>query len=236
MFILLFYTHCLKCQEEEEDTLSSNEYVYNDSIIDIYDKYNVLLGGDSVRKCGAKPCNGWVIDYYANGKILHKGFYNKGKLNNLYTNYYPDGTIERTFRIKSPLKAIMEVFYKNGNLMSKTYYYKGIAIATEEYYPNGKKEFEEKFNKQSQYHIYFNFYYPNGNPNTMMILKNKKKGIYSYTSYYPNGKIKEDGTLIFNWTLNDYIRYGLWKNYDKTGNLIRTDYYVKGTLTDPGEN
>ena len=46
--------------------------------ITIYEAMNKRLRGDSARQCSISKCNGWVEDYYKNGQLLHKGYYEHG--------------------------------------------------------------------------------------------------------------------------------------------------------------
>jgi len=235
----VIYPMLLSAQDNDTTFLSREEIDINEFAIEKYDYYNILIGGDSIRTCGLKLCDGWVSDYYPSGALLHKGFYKAGRLSNIYSNYYENGVTERSFKIKDPVKSIMEVYYPNGKLQSRTHYYKGGAIKTEEFYPDGKPEFEEEMDKRFEYYIKFNFYYPDGSPHSIMELdpgKKKKQKVYSCRIYYPNGKISEEGKSILNRALNDYQRFGFWKIYDSSGKLLREDYYVKGALADPSED
>jgi len=74
------------CQLSFEKEADNDTLYKGDPSIEIYDKFNKIIGGDSVRFCEKHKCSGWIKDYYTNGKLKHKGFYENGKLTTVYSN------------------------------------------------------------------------------------------------------------------------------------------------------
>ena len=70
------------------------EAIYDSTMgIDIYEKLNFAMGGDSVRYTGKGYAaqNTWE-DYYDNGAVLHTGYYIDGQLRS-YKNFFPGGKV-----------------------------------------------------------------------------------------------------------------------------------------------
>ncbi|MBL4670187.1 MAG: hypothetical protein JKY30_13115 [Flavobacteriales bacterium] len=99
----------------DAQNLSGNKYI-PEAVIDskygiiMYEKLNMMLGGDTVRNQNGYAANGFIQDYYTSGQLLHKGFYVDGQLK-VYKNYFPNGKVERNFRMVDLNKAKMDIFY-----------------------------------------------------------------------------------------------------------------------------
>ena len=107
-----------------------------------------MLGGDTVRNDqDGYAANGYLEDFYTTGQLLHKGFYVDGQLK-VYKNYYPNGKVERNFRMVDLKKSKMDIFYKDGTPKSKIVYVGSEALKWEDYYPNGTLEFIEVYDKR----------------------------------------------------------------------------------------
>src|SRR5689334_12695522 len=62
--------------------------------INIYEALNMNTGGDSTRNdVKGYALQGWMEDFYPDGKVLHKGYYIDGQLK-AYKNFYPNGQLE----------------------------------------------------------------------------------------------------------------------------------------------
>ena len=209
------------------------EKVYNpDYGINLYEKLNFLLGGDSVRYDQGKgyAANGWREDFYENGQVLHKGYYQEGQLK-LYKNFFDNGQLERNFVLKpNPSLYSMKIYYKNGNPRSEIDYVKGNPQKWQDWYPNGQLEFIEEYDKDIEYYIVNKTFQENGTPIMTLELRDEKKKLYNKKEYHTNGKVKEEGTIHFNKLMEDYQKEGLWKVYDENGKLIEENTYVKGEL------
>lgn len=196
--------------------------------INIYEGLNFALGGDSVRhdKKGY-ACQGWIEDYYTNGQLLHRGYYESGHLK-MYRNYYDNGQVERIFKIVDLRKCNMQVFYSTGKLKSDIAYFDGNPQFWRDFYPHGGPEFIEEHHKSMDYVIQRRSFYENGNPESVFELIDARRKIYSKKEYYENGTVKEEGTLRFNSQIADYQKDGSWKIYNETGSLTAEELYVNG--------
>lgn len=213
-------------------SFSQNSYVnYNDSEnFELYNKLCPHLGGDSVRCCNGLKCVGQVRDYFTDGKLKHNGYYDQGKIVSVFTNYYRNGNIERSFIAKSESRGNIKEFYTDGKMKSQGQYLNGEMLKWEDYFENGFLEFSEEYNKSIEYHLYTHIYYEDGTPKILFDLINEKQRLYSYKEYYSNGKIEEEGNKIQNKSTHDYQQDGTWNYYDESGKLILKEEYINGML------
>ena len=156
------------------------------------------------------PFSGNIQVNYSNGSPNMELNYLNGKKDGKYLSYYPNGNLKEdvTFLNDEPI-GISKYYYEDGII------YESIEYLTKteeqetwkliEYYSSGqKKEEGEKIKLGSNF-----------------VAPKYKIGYWIY--YYENGKKKEEG----NWQIggmhgNDNIRVGEWKQYDKSGKLVRT--------------
>lgn len=200
--------------------------------IQLYDNYNPMLGGDSVRKYfDGHLCNGMIEDHYPDAKMLHKGFYADGKLTE-YTNYYPNGQVERTFKPTSDRKNELKKYYLNKVLKSDVKYFEGNATLWQDYYDNGQLSFVEEYDKKHERVLKRCSYYKDGKPLSIFVPLqiDGAKIIYSLKEYYPNGQLKEESEALYNPDSYDFLKDGDVKDYDDKGNLIGEYDYVGGKL------
>lgn len=193
-----------------------------------YERFNAFTGGDSVRLCNKKPCNGIQKDFWENGVIKHKAYYQNGRITNGYENYFDNEQIERKFSIINASSAELIVYYKDGTLRSKVEYRKKNPIKWADYYPNGNVEFIEEYDNSMEYYIKYNFYFMNGSPQSILELVDKNQRIYTAKTYFKNGQLKDEGLRQLNASLGDYVRIGEWKFYDEEGKMISSHNYYKG--------
>lgn len=231
LFILILpqiYAQYYEYDDNDSDTTNVDE-----DAINIYDKFNPSLSGDSIRfrKEGIKY-TGWFEEYYKNGKLKHKGYYNNGQLTTIYKNYFDNGQLERSFKVSDTRSCQMEIYYKNGVLKSKVAYFKGQALIWIDYYSNGKMEYYEENDKSFEFCMAIKYYFESGNPQSCLELVDKKNKIYDSKEYWENGIFKEGGKMFFNKTLNDYQKNGTWILYDNTGKKIGEEDYIKGQMNE----
>lgn len=207
--------------------------VYDSTMgIDIYEKLNRLMGGDSVRNNPkGYAAQGWWEDYYKSGTILHSGYYQDGMLTT-YKNFYENGQLEREFKSLDYFRYQMVLYWPNGKVRSDITYYQGAEEKTKEYYENGNPEFLEEYADKCDYLMYRQFFYENGNPQSDMQLVNKKKKTYSNKEYFENGKVEREGTMQYYEEIDNYMQEGSWKVYDETGKLISIQEYVRGQMVE----
>lgn len=206
---------------------------YDETIVDPdygikhFDRLNPKLGGDSSRNCHGYACQGWVEDFYKDGKLVHKGYYVDGQLK-IYKNYYPDGTLERDFRNMDLTKSELTTYYPDGKVRSKGVYVEGTPLQYEQYYPNGQLEYTEEFHKRGEYIVAIKSFFEDGKPESVMVLTDPKKLLYTKTEYYVTGKPKEEGKLFFSEAVLDYQKMDKWLFYDEAGKLKQEIIYENG--------
>ena len=207
-----------------------NKPVYTSDIIDptygilIYEPLNMFIKGDSARMEGGYALNGWKEDKYANGKLLHKGYYIEGQLK-VYKNYYPNGNLERNFKSIDGFRSKALLYYEDGNLKSEVLYLNDFAMEWTDYFSNGQIEYYEKYHKSQYHHLDKKSYYENGQIENELILDNKKKLLYTYHEYHTNGSIKLKGHLKYDMGIYDYVKYGTWSHFDDQGSNTKKDQY-----------
>lgn len=195
--------------------------------IQMYEPLNMMLGNDSIRNQNGYAANGFIEDYYKSGELLHKGFYVEGQLK-IYKNYYPNGNVERNFRMVDLKKSKLTLYYQDGTVKSDAIFIENEALKWVDYYPNGMMEFEEEYDKSFQYYIRKANYFKNGKPENVLELTDKKKLFYTQSYYYENGNLKEQGMVKYNKAMFDYERYGVWKLFDSSGNQTKQQKYING--------
>lgn len=194
-----------------------------------YENLNMLLGGDTVRNKNGYAANGFIQDYYTSGRLLHKGFYLEGQLK-IYKNYYPNGQVERNFRMVDLKKGKMDVFYESGSQKSSIFYIDGEVQKWKDFYPNGKLEYIEIYDKSISYYVEKINYYENEIAESTLLLENKKKMLYTQTYFYENGQVKEIGEMKYDKSMFDYLRVGTWKYFDVAGSTKKEVKYVNGEV------
>jgi len=231
LFVIIAFPVISQAQYLDYDDTDSA--TTDDIYINIYDCYNPHMGGDSIRwKEPGMKYTGWYEEYYKNGNIKHKGYYNNGQLTTVYKNYFDDGQLERSFKVKDSRNCQLEIYFPGGTLRSKVYYFKDHVLIWTDYYTNGNMEYYEENNKSFDYYIKLEYYYSNTKPQSTLELTDKKNKLYSSKEYWKNGNLKEEGKRIFNNAVQDYQKTGTWNVYDSNGVKIAEEDYVKGQLND----
>ncbi len=197
-----------------------------------YDLLCTIMGGDSIRLFNGTKATGFFKDTWPDGKLKHKGYYDQGKIVTIFTNYYENGQVERSFKAKTDKKGTLEVFYPSGAILSHSEWIDGSTISWEDYYPHGQIEFEEEYNRGLDYYLYMRFYYEDGRPHILFELLDEKTRTYNYKEYYENGQLKESGQKMHNASLDDYPMEGKWYHYNEAGKLILEEEYTRGQLID----
>ncbi len=233
LFVLAFILNATG-QQNLEDQIAK-EPVFTEDFVDEtygithYEPLNLALNGDSVRMKRGYAVNGWIEDFYTNGKMIHRGYYVEGQLK-IYKNFYPNGAIEREFTNIDNFRAKLTVYYDDGTIKSQVKYVEGSPKLWIDYYPNGKMKYYEEYNKRLMYHVAKRFYYEDETPSSLMELTHKRKLNYSFNEYYPGGGKKTKGNLIYNKDTYDYQRIGTWVYYNADGSQNREEKYVDGKV------
>jgi len=196
----------------------------------MYKPLNMMLGKDSIRNdADGHAVNGYLEDYYTTGQILHKGYYVDGQLK-IYKNFYPNGNVERNFRLTDINKSRMTIYYETGIMKSDIIYVDSEPLKWQDYYPDGTLEYVEEYHKSFLYYIQKGNYFKNGAPENTLELTNKKKLIYLQSYYYENGNLKEQGEMKYNKAVFDYEKIGTWIKYDETGKPVKQQKYASGKV------
>lgn len=186
-----------------------------ESGITYYDQFIIKRDNPVVRvNDKGKPINGMVVDKYKTGGVVHRGFYQDGKLT-YFVNYFPNGNLERVYKQLDPKKSRVKVFYASGGVKSDVLYIYNAALKWKDYYENGQLAFYEEFNKDFSYHILKVSYYQSGKIESK--LERVKKYRLEQTEYFENGKIKTKGELRYNRFTFDYEKVGNWEYYLSDG-------------------
>ncbi len=209
------------------------EEVYDSTTgIDIYERLNFPMGGDSTRNTpkGYAASGTWE-DYYRSGAVLHTGYYMEGQLRS-YKNFYENGQTEREFKTLDYFRYQMTLWWPNGKLRSDIIYFQGQEEATHEYYENGNPEFAEEYAKKCEYMMFRTFYFESGKVQSDLRLADKKKKKYSLKEYFENGTLQAEGTMQYYEEIDNYMKEGTWKVYDESGKQIAVQEYVRGQMTE----
>ena len=146
--------------------------------------------------------HGTHLEYYKNGRVSRKGFFNYGKEDSVWTFYYEDGK-----------KKAIENFMKGKKWGTNKYYFKSGKIAQVTKYENDLSD------------SVWTAYYENGNVKSKETFElGKKEGEWIY--YYENGQKKREChnvDLVFG---NSYEK-GLCKEWNERGELIYEGIYVE---------
>lgn len=218
----------LFAQVRPGDTLKF-EVVYDSAYgIRIYEPLNMITSGDSVRSdAKGYAVQGWIQDYYRNGQVLHKGFYIDGQLK-VYKNFFPDGSVEREFRMTDLSKSTLTIYYHDKKIRSNIIFLNKSTLKEEDYFPSGQLEYIEEYDRRIEYYIQRKFFSESGKPTSTLELVDNKKKVYSCKEYYDNGNLKEEGSMIYNKNLSDYQKDGKWKFYNEDGSVKEEKIFAKG--------
>lgn len=229
LFIIILFFQSFSNLKSQE-SYDPEQVVDEKTGITKYEPFNIMLGKDSVRNdARGYAANGYVEDYYKSGQLLHKGFYVDGQLK-VYKNYFPNGKVERNFRMTDIKKSKMTIYYLDGKIKSEIEYNENQAQKWQDFYPNGNPEFVEEYDKDMLYYVFKANYFENGMPENSLTLVDKKKLIFKQLYYHQNGQIKEEGDMKYNKSVFDYERIGTWKLYNEEGKPIKEVKYASGKI------
>jgi antitoxin component YwqK of YwqJK toxin-antitoxin module len=217
-------------QVQQVKKYTEKEAVDPDFGIILYNKMISALGGDSIRyNKGGYNLQGWQEDYYASGKVMHKGFYVDGLIK-VFKNFYENGQVERNFVVSDPKRCSLETYYPDGKVRSQVYYYDGNPQKEYDFFPNGNPEYVEENDKDLTVLYKRNSYFENGQPSSLFELIEKKARKYLKKDFFENGKLKEEGFMLFRKDLGDYAKEGEWSTYNDKGDLVKKEKYLNGQL------
>lgn len=189
----------------------------SDDGISGYSKLIELSGGDSIRlNSQGKNAEGWIEDYYVNGKLMHKGFYKSGKLL-MFKNFFENGNCERNFTSDNPLQYKIEFYFSNGNLKKSMEYFDRKPRKIQEFYENGNSKYQLEFDKDLEQLVGKKTWYINGTLETEIKLTDRKNLKYNEKNFYSSGILKEEGSLVYSKEKKDFVKYGTWLSYETNG-------------------
>ena len=231
-FASLFFT---ASHAQSTDLIDQADYFILDDVrpdpsLEVYDRFNHAIGGDSIRLCGEFPCIGWVEDKWENGAMKHRGYYDDGKLV-IYKNHHASGDLEREYKGIDARKSVMRTFFSGAGLRSETKYVDGNAIEYKEHYVNGKLRYHEEKHRSEPYYLRMDLYAADGMPISLMQLIDKKKVEFQIKEYHPSGALKCEGRARYDRSRMDSQRIAVWRSYDKAGALLREEEYQDGRIS-----
>ncbi|MFN3403021.1 MAG: hypothetical protein ACK40G_02930 [Cytophagaceae bacterium] len=188
----------------------------HDTLIEYYSTGEML----SAKVFNNGLVNGDHKVYYRNGQLKSKATYVNDLREGEYKKYYPDGKLseEGTYKANSLAGTIKQ--YRRTGFLESEYQYdeKGKKNGFMKYYDtDGKIYYELTYNKGE---ITAYKYYDK----TGKVIKEakKEKGEFLYHGFFPDGTKRAEGIYTADG------EKGLWKYYDKYGNLNSEQEYVKG--------
>ncbi|MBK9177084.1 MAG: hypothetical protein IPM46_12290 [Flavobacteriales bacterium] len=194
-----------------------------------YEAFNHLTNGDSLRLCAGFPCTGWVEDRYGNGQLMHRGYYDDGKLT-VYKNYYRDGTLEREFKAIDDTRCLLRSWHPNGMARSETRYVEGTVVAFEDHYVNGQLRYREERHRKEPCFTRLELYAADGLPISLLRLVDKGRLEVEQMEYYPGGALRSQGRARYNRMRMDSQRIGTWVYFDAAGQKVREEDYIDGKV------
>lgn len=197
--------------------------------LNVYESFNVQLGGDSIRYCGAYPCIGWVLDNYPSGQVKHRGFYHDGRLT-VYKNYHPNGALEREYKAVDDVKSVMRLWHSNGHERSITRFADGVAYAYEDHYVGGQLRYLEERHRTEPCFVRMELYAANGQPISLLKPADKGKLIFQQEEFHPNGALRSQGRSSYDRARMDGRRIGTWVYFDTEGVKRFEEDYVDGKV------
>ncbi len=234
LFLLLLPLHAQLGKQKNTTRYYEFKAVYDSAEgINIYEKLNFAMGGDSVRNTPkGYAAQGIWEDYYKSGAVLHTGYYVDGTLRT-YKNFYENGQVEREFRNVDYFRNEMILYWINGKVRSDIIYYQGESEVDHEYYENGNPDYAEEYAKKCEYLLYRTSWYENGKMANDLQLVDKKKKKYYLKEFFENGNMQDEGTMQYYAEIDNFMKEGSWKVYDEnTGKQTSTQEYVRNQMTE----
>lgn len=154
-------------------------YVYNEPKIEVraYGMHPVMV----YETCG-KPIDGYLEDFYPNGKCRIRGNFKQGKPKDSLVTFYANGVVKKRKRYL-PNEMLIEEYDSLNNITkvshnsNRSYYLTD--YSTVEYYSNGRIKLKESSKNRL---VTIEEYYPGGQLKTIQTKKYR-------TEYFENGKI-----------------------------------------------
>jgi antitoxin component YwqK of YwqJK toxin-antitoxin module len=194
-----------------------------------YEPFNHVLGGDSLRTCNGYACNGWLDDKYPGGGTKHRGYYKDGELV-IYSNYRPDGTIEREFKALDHMHSLRRTVHPDGTLRSETRYANGAVMQRTDHFPSGRLREVEVRHAGGHYMERHERFAADGTPISSFRLVDVRREEFETINYHPDGRPRTTGRSRFNREQGRILRHGIWTTFDADGNVVGQERYADGVL------
>jgi antitoxin component YwqK of YwqJK toxin-antitoxin module len=225
------------CQAQPDTLMLAHDehYVMGDAGADpapdlnVYDRFNSAMGGDSLRDCGGFPCIGWVEDRYPNGQLKHRGYYDAGRLV-VYKNYHGNGSIEREFKRSDDVRSVQRSWHANGQPRSEARYADGTVVFYQDHYVNGAVRYVEERHRATGCFTRLELYAADGNPISLLKLVDKGRLLLEMTEFHPGGALRSKGRAQFDRRRMDAHRIGTWIYYDAAGAVVKEEDYIDGKV------
>jgi antitoxin component YwqK of YwqJK toxin-antitoxin module len=229
------WTAILAAQPEADLLVQDEHFIMGDTgedpapYLSAYEVFNKVLGGDSVRLCGGKPCIGWVEDHYPEGGLKHRGYYDGGRLT-IYRNFHANGAMERDFKALDAVKSVQRTYHANGQLRSDTRYVNGQVLSYQDHYLDGRLRYAEERHRSEPYFVRMDLFAADGQPVSLLQLVDKKRVEFVQKEFYPGGALKSEGRARYDPSRMDTHRIGTWTYYDTAGTAIKAEDYRDGRV------
>lgn len=154
--------------------------------------------------------------YYDDGTPEYSVYFKNYLKDSTWTYYYPNGNFRSITNYKEGFEhGESKVFYENGNLAGEGLLENGRTVIEKNYFPDGSKNKVLKY-KDGLLHGECVEYYKGQNQIRQLreFKEGKLHGIIK--SFYESGELEWEGTMKKNQPI------GIWKHFDKEGNLVET--------------
>lgn len=201
------------------------ELEHEEDGITIFDQYcEGLAGKIKIRKDRFNDVlDKEHIDFYGNGKMLHKGFYDNGALIH-FKNYFPNSQVERDLRVKKNKPKELTCYYMFGEIRERMVFDDGILMLHEKYHYSGRLKYLMEISDIGYLKIE-QWNDEDGTPLKYIELINEDSLIYEMAEMYSSGTVKEKGKYTYDPKIDTFQRDGKMVKYSETGTLTAEVIY-----------
>lgn len=187
------------------------------------------IDGPGYQICNGEKCNGFIEEYYLNGKLKHSGLYENGQiLNGQSLDFYINGKPEQIGQLKMGRRIGQWTWYTKDEFVEAIYQYDSLGRTVMElsFYENGKIMDYQLLENDSACLKLMKTYYETGELNKHYFQPDcdNENEIRILREYYKNGQLKLKGQYL------NRKKNGLFEYYDNKGVLIKTEKYKNGEL------
>ncbi len=163
------------------------------------------------------------VDYYNNGKLLHKGQYEDGSLIK-FKNYYPNDQLERELKVKNGKPKLFTSYYIFGEIRERKVFDDGILMLHEKYHYSGRLKYLMEISELGYLQIE-QWNNGDGYPLRYTELIDVDSLIYEIAEMYPSGTIKKKGNYLYDPVTETYCNHGNYVAYSETGTMTADIFY-----------